>query len=84
MVAAFARLLAPGYGACRRCRMPWLFVEPHVVEYERHEHGGSGAFALCEKCWSETDTHDHVFYMALAHGERAEWMAIQEATLYAR
>ena len=42
-----AKLLAPGYGTCYRCDMPWKFVNPHSTYYVENR----GCFPLCEDCW---------------------------------
>ena len=51
-LAPLLRLFAPGYSACLRCRLPWLFVRPHSTMYSEDR----GCFPLCEWCWSSLGT----------------------------
>jgi len=48
----FARLAAPGYSWCGRCKFPWKFVKSHRTDYSPSR----GVFPLCEKCWEELAT----------------------------
>jgi hypothetical protein len=49
IIPAFVlRLLAPGFGSCGRCGVPWKFVEEHDTKYS----SSGGCFPLCESCWS--------------------------------
>src|SRR6476661_6753234 len=87
-LGSWVRPLAPGYSWCRRCKTPWLFVEPHVTDYTRFR----GLFALCERCWAElTPEHRVPFYRELVTDWHAtpgkepsfdeEWALVQTAVL---
>lgn len=56
--AWWERLSSPGYSWCERCKRPWSRVEPRTIWYEENR----GCFALCTKCWDETDFVEHVGY----------------------
>ena len=63
-LAPLARLLAPGYGCCQHCRMPWKFVQGHIVNYRPDR----GVFVVCEDCWPLV-TPQQVFLHAIAATE---------------
>ncbi len=93
-LGAWSRLFAPGYGRCRACGTPWLFVYPHTTEYGRHTYyptqgigwGPKGCFPLCEKCWTERTIIQRLPYywdhfLAGGHniGSSARWKLIESA-----
>jgi hypothetical protein len=91
----WTRLLAPGFGHCRRCKTSWMFVREHTTRYwfEFDPATGTGqalsVFCLCEKCWAELIPEERLSYYLKSHltyhhedpeGEDA-WRLIRDAVL---
>ena len=83
-VGRYAQRLAPDYGHCRRCLLPWLFTQGHDTMYVE----GTGCFPLCEKCWLELPAESRLpFYRELyelwqREDEHLEtWSMIEAAVL---
>lgn len=93
LLAAFLRLLSPGWGCCHCCGMPWRFTEGHATNYSEN----SGCFPLCESCWKRLTPEERLpYYRKLLdiwiNGqelpgwpkedyERTRWPLIQKAVL---
>lgn len=60
LLSPLARLAAPAYSHCLRCKMPWAFVREHITKYE----DGAGCFPLCQGCWSELDLFSRLMFYA--------------------
>ena len=50
IVSLFFRLINPGYGYCHICGLPWNHCKEKTVWYN----SGTGYFATCEYCWSNS------------------------------
>jgi hypothetical protein len=78
-----SRLVSPGYGNCEKCKTTWNFVKPRPVMLD----GSGGVFALCEKCWQESDTADRIQYHRqvwwMYHAGSMEWEAVRKAVIKA-
>ena len=58
VLAFSARLLAPGYGWCRSCGLPWKFVRHHTFWFTPT----SGKMWVCETCFHRHE-EDRVTFM---------------------
>lgn len=56
--AVVLKPLAPGYGTCFRCDIPWKFIKGHPTPYG----GGRACFPLCEMCWQELTIEERLPY----------------------
>jgi len=46
------------YSYCKKCKTTWNLVEMKTIYFSDNE----GCFALCEKCWNESDTEERIKY----------------------
>ena len=86
------RMLAPGYGTCGRCGVPWAFTSPHVTPLNEPDITyGRGLFPLCVECWNTLKMGERLpYYRELFeqyHKNRiggANWQDIEKAVLAGR
>lgn len=75
-LASALRRVAPGYGCCKRCRMPWVFVTSHTTKLDKNH----GVFPLCEHCWERLSPAERLPYYRLLWQEWHEWWPVENPT----
>jgi hypothetical protein len=73
-LAAVLRCIAPGYSACKRCKMPWAFTQGHCTKWNKN----GGMFPLCEHCWERLSPSERLPYYKMLWQEWHEWGPVRD------
>jgi hypothetical protein len=65
-VGRISKVIFPNHASCKKCNTTWGMVKEHVVEMSE----SAGCFALCEKCWEESNHNERLsLYLPFANTE---------------
>lgn len=73
-LASVLRSVAPGYGTCKRCKMPWPFVYSHTTMWNKN----NGMFPLCEHCWERLSPGERLPYYRMLWQEWHEYGPVSD------